>query len=47
MAMASMAVPAHLRGKFDMEDVIQDALLKVHRRPAALDGLPMASGRPI
>src|SRR5215470_14587970 len=38
MAMASMAVPAHLRAKFDMEDVIQEALLKVHRRPGALDG---------
>ena len=38
MAMANMAVPAHLRAKFDMEDVVQDALLKVHRNPGAFEG---------
>jgi RNA polymerase sigma-70 factor (ECF subfamily) len=38
MAMASMAVPAYLRAKFDMEDVVQDALLKVHRNADALTG---------
>lgn len=38
MAMASMAVPAHLRAKFDMEDVVQDALVKVYHNPGAFEG---------
>src|SRR4051794_28020300 len=38
MTIASMAVPAQLRAKFDMADVIQDAMLKVHRNRGALEG---------
>src|SRR5438067_1582992 len=38
MTLASMAAPAHLRAKFDMADVVQDALLKLHRNNDALAG---------
>ena len=38
MAIASMAVPAHLRAKFDMADVVQDALLRIHNNPGVLEG---------
>src|SRR5689334_11039121 len=38
MAIASMAVPAHLRAKFDMDDVIQEALLRVQSNLRALEG---------
>jgi len=38
MAIATMGVPAHLRAKFDIEDVVQDAWLKVHQNNEALQG---------
>jgi len=31
-------IPAHLRAKFDSADLIQDALLRVHRNASALEG---------
>lgn len=31
-------IPAHLRAKFDPGDVVQDALLRVHRNAGALEG---------
>ncbi len=33
-----VVIPAHLRAKFDSADVIQDALLRVHRNASALEG---------
>jgi RNA polymerase sigma-70 factor (ECF subfamily) len=38
MAIAGMGVPARLRAKFDIADVVQDALLSVHRNAGALKG---------
>src|SRR4051812_24975306 len=38
MAIAGMAIPAHLRSKFDMADVIQDARMRLHRNATALEG---------
>ena len=38
------AVPAHLRAKFDMADVIQDARLKVHHNAKRWKVVPSRSG---
>jgi len=44
-AMASLAVPEYLRGKFDMDDVVQGALLKVHQNRQSLEGRSQAEQR--
>jgi RNA polymerase sigma-70 factor (ECF subfamily) len=36
--MARGCVPDHLRGKIDPEDIVQDALLKLHQANGALEG---------
>ena len=38
MASISLAIPKQLRGKIDIEDVRQGALVRVHRNPKKLEG---------
>jgi RNA polymerase sigma-70 factor, ECF subfamily len=45
MAMVSLAIPAHLRAKIDIDDVRQGARLRLHQNQKALEGRSVGEQR--